>query len=72
MALLHDAVDLKRLDVRLIEKNIARGVIKKEDVEKALHALPDDAENADWISLESFSPQIDESQRTRSVNSQQH
>ena len=54
MALLHEAVDLKKLDVRLVERNVARGVISAADVDKATAALPDDADNAEYVSIESI------------------
>lgn len=54
MTLLHESVDFKKLDVRMIERNVARGVISQDDVEKAMKKLPDDAENAEWVSIESI------------------
>ena len=52
MTLLHDAVDEKKYDVRISERHLARGVIKSEDFLKNVSALPDDAQNAEWISVE--------------------
>ena len=52
MTLLHDAVDAKKLDVRLIEKGIARGNLNAAEIEKSLKLLPDDSENADYVSIE--------------------
>lgn len=54
MTLLHESVETKKLDTRMIERNVARGVISQDDVEKALKKLPDDAANADWISIETL------------------
>lgn len=54
MPLLHEAVEAKKMDVRLVERNVTRGVITSEDVEKNLKKLPDDADNADSISIESL------------------
>jgi len=54
MALLHDSVDAKKLDVRMVERNVTRGVISQNDVEKALKQLPDDSENAEYVSIESL------------------
>jgi hypothetical protein len=54
MTLLHEAVDAKKIDVRLIERNLARGVITTDDVEKNLKKLPDDSDNAQYISIESL------------------
>ena len=54
MALLNEAVDAKKLDVRLVERNINRGVISQDDLEKSLKKLSDDSENAEWISIETL------------------
>jgi hypothetical protein len=54
MTLLHEAVEAKKLDVRMVERNIARGVIAAEDADKAAKKLPDDADNAEWISLDTL------------------
>lgn len=52
MTLLHDAVDEKKFDVRISERHLARGVIKSEDFLKNISVLPDDAQNAEWVSVE--------------------
>ncbi|MGZ3689740.1 MAG: hypothetical protein ACXVBW_15655 [Bdellovibrionota bacterium] len=54
MTLLHEAVESKKYDVRLIERHIARAVVSAEDAEKASKKLSDDAENADYIAIESL------------------
>ena len=51
MTLLHEDVESKKFDVRMIERNVARGVVSSADVQKAVESLPDDAENADYISV---------------------
>ncbi len=58
MTLLKDAVEEKKLDVRLLERNIERGVIAQKVALAAIANLPDDAANADWVSLESFSQDL--------------
>jgi hypothetical protein len=55
MALLHESVDSKKLDVRMVERNIARGVIAQSDLDHSVKNLPDDAVNADWTSIASLS-----------------
>ena len=52
MALLHEASELKKLDVRVVERNIDRGLVGHKDLEKSLKELPDDAANAEWISVD--------------------
>jgi hypothetical protein len=54
MTLLHEATEAKKLDTRMVERNIARGRVDHEDLEKALKKLPDDAENAEYISLDTL------------------
>ncbi len=52
MTLLHEAVEAKKLDVRVVERNAARGVIAQDEADKAQKKLPDDADNADYVNLE--------------------
>jgi hypothetical protein len=54
MPLLHDSVDSKKLDVRIFERNLTRGVITAKQLEDALKSLPDDAENAEYVSISSL------------------
>jgi hypothetical protein len=54
MALLHEAVDEKKLDVRVSERNISRGVISADELQKALDKLPDDGDNSQWVSIEAL------------------
>lgn len=54
MTLLHEAVDFKKMDTRVVERNIDRGVLNAKELEKALKDLPDDAENADFVSIDSL------------------
>ena len=60
MALLHPAVQEKKFDVRVVEKNLSRGAVTAEEVKKATDQLPDDAENAEWISVETLAAEGDE------------
>jgi exopolyphosphatase/pppGpp-phosphohydrolase len=43
---LRQALDEKLLDVRLRDRLLAEGKITKEDIQKALKSLPDDADRA--------------------------
>lgn len=54
MSLLHEAVEEKKFDVRMIERNLIRGKIEADDVAKTAKKLPDDAENAEYIAIESL------------------
>lgn len=54
MALLDEAVESKKLDTRMVERNISRGVISIEQHQKSVESLPDDAELGEWVSLDSL------------------
>jgi hypothetical protein len=54
MALLHESVEKKKMDVRMIERNVTRGVISQSDVDQSLKSLPDDSENATHVSVEAL------------------
>jgi hypothetical protein len=54
MALLDEAVESKKFDTRVVERNVQRGVVRPEDVQKSLSSLPDDAENATYVNIESL------------------
>ncbi|MCK5689818.1 hypothetical protein KAI87_11140 [Myxococcota bacterium] len=45
-------VNEAKLDKRLIERNLKRGIVKKGDVDKYLDGLEDLAEDADFTSLD--------------------
>ncbi len=52
MTLLHDATEFKKMDVRMVERNLARGVISQDEVEKSAKKLEDDEENADYTVID--------------------
>lgn len=49
MVLLADAVEDKKMDIRMVERNLSRGLITQDEVDKAAKKIPDDAENAQWV-----------------------
>lgn len=51
MPLLKNASREKEFDVRVREKNVLRGVVSQEQIDKYLKNLPDDSTNADWVNL---------------------
>ena len=55
MTLLHDAIKDKKLDTRVVERNIDRGAVRSEDYDQALKELPDDSANAEYLNIEEFS-----------------
>ena len=52
ITLLDEAVKNKKFDSRVIERNLDRGVIKRNEMQAITKALPDDAANAEYITLE--------------------
>lgn len=54
MALLNESVESKKLDVRLVERNLTRGVLSSSELETSLKNLPDDSENAEWVDVDSL------------------
>ncbi len=54
MVLLDEAVEKKKFDTRMIERNVARNVVSSVEVEKMFSQLPDDEESAIWVSTESL------------------
>jgi hypothetical protein len=54
MTLLSDATEAKKYDVRVIERNVQRGITKAEDHDKFQKELADDADNAEFVSLDAL------------------
>jgi hypothetical protein len=54
MTLLHEAVLAKKNDVRMVERNVNRGVTSQADVDSYVKSLPDDAANAEWIAIDTL------------------
>ncbi len=52
MSLLHDSIISKKFDVRMLDKNLVRGVITDKEAKTQVEQLPDDAENASFVSLD--------------------
>lgn len=38
----------------MMERNLARGLMTPDDMDKAVKKLPDDAQNADWVNPENL------------------
>ena len=57
MALLDEAIAAKKYDLRMVGQKLDRGVLEAKDVESQNKALPDDADNAIYISLEELAAQ---------------
>ena len=52
--LLDEAVLDKKFDSRLLERNVERGVLKREELDKVSAELPDDAANAVTVQFSSL------------------
>ena len=57
MSLLHDSIENKKFDTRMVEKNLNRGATSDKDLKAHVEALPDDAENAIYINLDELEAQ---------------
>ena len=57
MSLLHEAIHEKKLDVRMLEKNLVRNVVTDKEVKTAIDQLPDDSENAAFTNLDELTEQ---------------
>jgi hypothetical protein len=57
MSLLHDSINEKKFDTRMLEKNLVRNVVTDKEAKAKVEALPDDAENAEYISLDELDEQ---------------
>ncbi len=65
MTLLHEAVAAKKLDTRMVERNLARGVVTAQEADTHTKNLPDDAANAEYITLEAVLNQPIEGDRVK-------
>jgi hypothetical protein len=54
MPLLHESVEAKKFDTRMVERNVARGVINSKEADDVSKRLPDDGENAEWVNTETL------------------
>jgi hypothetical protein len=57
MSLLHDSINSKKFDVRMLDKNLTRNVVTDKEVKAHVEQLPDDAENAEYSSVEDIAEQ---------------
>ncbi len=57
MSLLIDGIREKKFDVRMLEKNLVRNVVSDKEAKAVIESLPDDADNAVFISLDEVAEQ---------------
>jgi hypothetical protein len=57
MSLLHEAINEKKFDVRMLERNLVRNVVTDKEAKAQLDQLPDDSENALFTSLDDLEAQ---------------
>jgi hypothetical protein len=57
MSLLHEAINEKKFDVRMLERNLVRNAVTDKEVKTFIEQLPDDSENASFVSLDEISEQ---------------
>ena len=52
MILLKEAVEAKKMDVRLIDRHLTRGVLEPKELAQALKQMPDETDHAQWTNIE--------------------
>lgn len=58
MSLLHESIVEKKFDTRMLDKNLVRNVIADKEVKAHLEQLPDDSENAEYVSIEDLDDSV--------------
>ena len=49
---LKKAIEEKKFDVRVVEKNVSRQVVRSADVDRNAQQLPDDSASAEWVDID--------------------
>jgi len=62
MSLLKDAIQKKKYDVRMIDQNLNRGVVKSSEVDQNISSLEDVSENVEWVNLEELADDSSQAQ----------
>lgn len=60
MTLLFEASQEKRFDLRVVERNLRRGIVAPEEFKKSTDKVADDASNAEYTRIEDLAVQEDE------------
>jgi hypothetical protein len=68
MKLLKEATEEKKFDIRVVEKNITRGLTRADEYQKFLKELPDEAANAEWVNVEELHNQEESGNGASSVS----
>ncbi len=58
MSLLHESIQEKKFDTRMLDKNLVRNVVADKEVKAHLERLPDDSENATYVSIEELDDSV--------------
>lgn len=51
-------IDPKLFDRRVIERNVAKGLIKEADYKDYLKKLPDESANGQWVQMDMDDPEV--------------
>lgn len=54
MVLLVDAIEQKKFDQRLVDKQLRDGTLTQKELDQFLNSLPDDGANAEWVNVENL------------------
>lgn len=60
MTLLFEASQEKRFDLRVVERNLRRGIVAPEEFKKSTDKVADDTSNAEYTRIEDLAVQEDE------------
>jgi hypothetical protein len=58
MSLLHESIQEKKFDTRMLDKNLVRNVVTDKEVKAHLEQLQDDSANADYASIEELDDSV--------------
>lgn len=64
MSILSRALEEKEFDIRVTQRNLAKGKILHEELDRHLKKLPDETANAEYVSIEDLD--ADDSNDSRS------
>ena len=65
MSLLSNYLDEKEFDVRVIQRNMARGLVLQADLDKHVKKLPDDTNQGEWVNVAEIFHELENKSKLR-------
>ena len=65
MSLLSNYLDEKEFDIRMIQRNLAHGLVLQADLDKHVKKLSDDAELGDWVNVVEIFQELENKSKLR-------